>query len=143
MKVSISEAARRAGVRRSTIYRKLDAGKLSKETGEDGQPLIDLSELARIYPRAVTARPDTHATPENKAETAALQREIALLRELVDGLKQDKERLTDALDREQEERRRVQALYERERTLAMPAPKEARRSWSLWPWGKKAPEAAG
>jgi hypothetical protein len=54
VKLTISEAARRAGVRRTAIYRKRDAGKLSRDTDRDGNPVIDLSELTRRYPHAVT-----------------------------------------------------------------------------------------
>jgi DNA-binding NtrC family response regulator len=117
MKISISEAARRAGVRRQTIYRKLEAGRLSKETGEDGNPVIDLAELARLYPYAVTApghKPETPRTGEKETEAAAL-------RELVSVLKQDKERLTAELERARLDARAdiERERGERERLLAM------------------------
>lgn len=52
MKLTINKASRRAGVRRATNCRKRDAGKLSRETDEDGNPVTDLAELARLYPHA-------------------------------------------------------------------------------------------
>lgn len=49
MKHSISEAAKLTGKARSTLHRHLKQGRLSKETGPDGQPVIDASELMRVY----------------------------------------------------------------------------------------------
>jgi hypothetical protein len=146
MKLSISEAARRAGVGRTGIYRKINAGKLSKETGEDGSPVIDLAELARLFPHAVSDpghKPDTGRTPDKNTETATL-------RELVAVLKGDKERLTMELERaridgradverERAERERLLAMLEtaqrqlsdlRDRPKEQPAPSPApRRNW--------------
>lgn len=108
MKLSISEAARRAGVGRTAIYRKLSAGKLSKENDAEGNPVIDLAELARVFPHAVSdpgQKPVTPRTPEKNTETAAL-------RELVAVLKEDKERLMMEVERARNEAR---ADVERER----------------------------
>ncbi len=135
MKVSISEAARRAGVKRTTIYRKLESGKLSKELGEDGQPCIELSELSRIYPRLVTdpvqRREDRKSTPENSGE-------ITVLRQLVDVLKQDKEHLARQVERlnEQVDRERdVLVMLERERQLTLPPPApSAPKKRTFWQW---------
>jgi hypothetical protein len=114
-KLSISEAARRAGVRRNTIYRKLESGKLSKETGDDGNPVIDLSELARLYPRAVSS---AGQPPElfkgagaNSRNGAGGQADFAL-RELVDMLKQDKASLKEQLEQEHERNDRLMGLLE-------------------------------
>lgn len=95
MKVSISEAARRAGVKRTTIYRKVEAGKLSKEIDDDGNPVIDLSELCRVYPSADTdsqVQQRTTRAGGGRADSSALQ-------ELVTALKADKARLTQENDR--------------------------------------------
>jgi len=110
MKLSISEAARRAGVKRTTIYRKLGTGRLSKETDDNGNPVIDLAELARVYPHAVT---DPGHKPWSGRDTSIREAETATLRELVAVLREDKERLTSELDRVRNEAR---AEVERERT---------------------------
>lgn len=49
-KISISEASRLTGKNRSTLHRHIKSGKLSKFLDEDGNPTIDTSELARVYP---------------------------------------------------------------------------------------------
>ena len=105
MKLSISEAARRAGVERPTLYRKIKSGLISKEIGPDGKPVIDLSELARLYP-GVTNRDtvsqyttsDTSEQANNTLSDSALQMEVKMLREQVTALQTDKEWLKGQLE---------------------------------------------
>lgn len=79
MKLSVSDAARRAGVDRKVIYRKLASGEISREVGQDGKTTIDLSELARIYPNVVT--PELVTSPNLSQEgDRLLQAEITHLR---------------------------------------------------------------
>ena len=47
--VTISEAARRVGIARSTLLRHIKNGKISKVIGKDGKPSLDTSELLRVY----------------------------------------------------------------------------------------------
>jgi len=47
--LNLSEAARRAGVARTTLYRNIKAGKVSATTMHDGTRGIELSELLRAY----------------------------------------------------------------------------------------------
>jgi hypothetical protein len=49
-KVSISEAARLAGKSRTTLLRLIKTGELSVSTGERNSRMIDISELARVFP---------------------------------------------------------------------------------------------
>ncbi len=46
--VTISEAARRVGVARSTLLRHIKNGKVSKVIGKDGKPRLDTSELSAL-----------------------------------------------------------------------------------------------
>lgn len=99
MKVSISEAARRAGVNRKTIQRKLEDGILSKEIGNEGQPLIDLSELCRVYPNAIDdgtgERTDMgqEGTGESAGDFSLLAIENARLRERCASLERERDEL--------------------------------------------------
>lgn len=104
MSLTISEAARRAGVERKTIYHKVQKGLLSKQLMPDGTPRIELAELARIYPHAVTAEPK----PKEPKNPRAEQQVITALRERVAALDADKTRLQAEVDREREERRKEQ-----------------------------------
>lgn len=49
MKYSISEAARIAGVTRKTLYKHIDKKPISTEQDVNGRPVIDASELMRVY----------------------------------------------------------------------------------------------
>ena len=46
---TIAGAARAAGVGRATIQRALKAGRLSATTNEQGERVIDLTELLRVF----------------------------------------------------------------------------------------------
>ena len=120
VKLSISEAARRAGVKRQVLYRKLQSGAISKEINEDGSPVIDLSELVRVYPEAAndTGQPDrTAGHIKGQSVTGGGQLEITLLRERIASLEADKVDLRRDIDRERSEasatRDRLLALVER------------------------------
>ena len=61
--VTISEAARRVGIARSTLLRHIKNGKVSKVIGKDGKPRLDTSELLRVYGDLKTSNSDdTSAT---------------------------------------------------------------------------------
>lgn len=49
MKVTITKAAKMAGVSRNTIYNDIDSGVLSFTSNARNKKLIDVSELARVY----------------------------------------------------------------------------------------------
>ena len=132
-KISISEASRRTGKPRSTLHRHIKTGKLSKEFDELGNPIIDMSELERVYGSLLSPdmKPDgatlqfapgrrTALDIESQIALEILKRENALLRDERDDLRR-------RLDAEAEERRRLTALLTDHRS-------KKRRSW--WPWGK-------
>jgi hypothetical protein len=61
--VTISEAARRVGIARSTLLRHIKNGKVSKVIGKDGKPRLDISELLRVYgDLKISDTDDTSAT---------------------------------------------------------------------------------
>lgn len=99
-KVSISEAARLTGKPRSTIHRHIKGGKLSKEQDRSGNPVIDVSELERVYgPLQIADMGQTEATGQratgvatavDREELAVLRRENELLRSQLDDVQQDR-----------------------------------------------------
>ena len=140
MKLSLSEAARRAGVGRQTLYRRISQGKLSREIGADGQPVIDLSELARLYPAAIGERTgrdtgrdvssdNSGQGSETGADTLAdhagvvAAAELAALRERVRTLEADKADLSAKLDKA------LDTLQAQTRLLTDQRPSESRPSW--------------
>ena len=49
MKYSISESARIVGITRKTLYKHIDKKPISTEKDNNGKPVIDASELIRVY----------------------------------------------------------------------------------------------
>jgi hypothetical protein len=94
--LSITEAIKRVGVARGTMYRHIKEGKLSKSSGGG----VDESELLRVYDnfKAPETSSDTHSdknsthgdslndTHGDKRETHR-DREVELLMEMIDMLK--------------------------------------------------------
>lgn len=78
-KVNLSKAALLAGKNRTTIWRHINTGRLSIERDRDGNPMVDTSELIRVYGEL---RPE--ATPKKKN---IQQQAKEKLDELVDEIK--------------------------------------------------------
>lgn len=108
MRYTLGQAAKAVGKSKSTLSRAIKKGKISAEHDAHGQFAIDPAELHRVYPATEQgndcAANDTghHATPSNgtmqRVEIAALERENALLREMLGrekeisrGLEQDRD----------------------------------------------------
>ncbi len=94
-KHSISEAARITGKSRSTIHRHIKSGQLSKELSNDGSPVIDTSELQRVY--GLKQSQHTRDTPqkeqpETPPDTSSLQVEIDALKRENEQLREDRDR---------------------------------------------------
>jgi DNA-binding transcriptional MerR regulator len=106
--LSISEAAKLAGIDRRTLQRQISRGILSVTTRSDGSRGIDPSELFRVYPD-VRAAPMPQGMPQPMSQSAAgqgaampqgaaalqselkaAQDKIASLERLIDELQQDK-----------------------------------------------------
>lgn len=99
-KVSISEAARLAGVSRQTLYRKIDAGEITVERDGDSVQ-IDLSELLRVFgDLKMPGTPDSCSEPEPAAVVADRSAEVDLLRD----------QLAEAREREEWHRKHADEL---------------------------------
>jgi hypothetical protein len=80
--LTLSEAAKWAGVTRPTIHKALTSGRLSGRKGDNGQWKIAVSELDRIYARSKTANMSGNTSIAELM--AAKDREIALHRRLAE-----------------------------------------------------------
>lgn len=115
-KVSISEAARLAGISRQHLYKKhITPGNLSVETDRAGKKQIDVAELMRIFGELNVDKADSNlddsplqgATVENMREIARLETEAESLREQL-GKAEDREaRLLRQLDQQQAHARQL------------------------------------
>ena len=117
MKFTLSRAAKEAHVSKATLSEALKNGRLSAPKDERGRYQIDPAELFRAFPKRTenrTKKPkpnDNFDRPNN-----ALEREIELLRERIEEIKEDRgqriEELIADRDRWQEQAAKVTALLE-------------------------------
>jgi len=92
--ISLGQAAKLAGVGKTTLSRAIKAGKLSANRRDDGSYEIDPAELGRVYeiksetPETVTGtRPVVHHTTPAVTPAATTQVELTGARQLIDLLK--------------------------------------------------------
>ena len=146
-KHNIKEAARLAGVNRTTLYTYMKEGRISWETLPNGNRVIDTAELSRVFGTLQLLNTDSMSQNEHDqhARTADSTREISLLQEQIEALRQhvqaaetDKADLRQRLDqaerraeRAEEERRQMTGLLEDLRPKP-PAARERQRRWWFW-----------
>jgi hypothetical protein len=93
MELSATQAARKVGKSVPTITRAIKKGTLSAKPRGGGGWIIDSSELFRVWP-VVSSSTDATLTmlrSETPIETSALEREVELLREMLDETKADRD----------------------------------------------------
>jgi hypothetical protein len=129
-KLTQGQAAKAAGVSRTTVWRAMKDGRLSYQKAEDGSFQIDASELLRVFPQAnIEGGTEGHARTGNSAGTeGGSTNEFSALHALVRELKEDKTRLLQELERAAQERAQLLAVIDRQsehvRLLTDQRPKE-------------------
>ena len=93
MRLSASQAAKKVGKSVPTITRAIKKGKLTANPRDGGGWVIDAAELFRVWPAISN---ETDVTPpmlrsETPIETSSLEREVELLREMLDETKADRD----------------------------------------------------
>ena len=109
MTLTLGEAAKETGLAKSAISRAIKSGRLSAVKQENGSFAIDPAELFRVYPR--------NSCPEQKTErlathddTEAQRREVALLRELLEEVRGERDNIRADRDRWQQQAERITLL---------------------------------
>jgi hypothetical protein len=112
---TIAGAARAAGVGRATIQRALKAGRLSATTNEQGERVIDLTELLRVFgplkqseqpASSIASQPDTGGEQRSSAVLVeVLRQQLRKAEEREQQAQQEKARLLSLLEAEQQSRR--------------------------------------
>ncbi|MBU2841018.1 hypothetical protein HF670_16100 [Acidithiobacillus thiooxidans] len=131
-KVSVTEAARLAGIARSYFYKRyIDSGEISIERDMRGNPLVDVSEIMRVFGELKGQVEDTSRTQQrteddtsNSHEDAiVLRAELSACREILRVRETEVERLVAEVGwlREQVAQQRL-----------LTGPDTKRRWW--WPW---------
>ena len=117
--VTLRVAAELTGKDRSTINRAIENGKLSATKSELGRYLVDPAELERVYGtlRTPTVRSDALPSDAQEAQSAPPDRELALVREMLERERTHHERERSAYDRDrqswEEERAFLRSTVER------------------------------
>jgi len=137
-KVSISEAARLAGISRPTIYKLMNSGQLNfTSVVKAGKTVknIDTSELIRVFgiienlPAATdfTVRPEQEITQINNPDLQHLQHKIELLQKENEGLKE----AVASRDEHISSLRQAMLLLEHKQDKQQPLPPPA-KWWQFW-----------
>jgi predicted site-specific integrase-resolvase len=110
MKLNINQAAKSINVARSTLYRDINNGKVSINKDAKGRSFIDVSELERVYGEVTLSDMSENVLAQQSdtvEKDTLLQREIELLREHIDILKDERDDLRQRLNSEAEERKKL------------------------------------
>jgi hypothetical protein len=115
-KLTQGQAAKVAGVSRTTVWRAMKDGRLSYEKAEDGSFKIDGSELLRVFPQAnLEGGTQEHVrTGHSAGFEGSSPSEYNALHALVRELKEDKTRLLQELERTVQERAQLLAVIDRQ-----------------------------
>jgi hypothetical protein len=139
MAYSLGEAARAAGVSKTSIRRSIDSGRISASKDAFGRWQIEPVELHRIYPPAGSVTPPSEEclAPLEPSVTSALEREVTLLRELLERERAASEaalaRERQAVEREREINRALEAERDSWRQQAQSLlPPPSRPWWRFW-----------
>jgi len=136
--VSISEAARLAGISRPTIYKLINSGQLNVTPvvkGGKNVKAIDTSELMRVFGTIgsfsvatdFTVNPEQSATPLNSHDLQNLQHKIELLQKENEGLKEAVASRDDHIS----SLRQAMLLLEHKQDLQRPLPSPV-KWWQFW-----------
>lgn len=100
--LTLGQAAVETGMAKSAISRAIKSGRLSARKNETGSFEIDPAELFRVYPPASSRNGFGQHQREHDAtqtEQSAQQREIVILRELIDEVRGERDSLRGERDR--------------------------------------------
>lgn len=128
-KHTISEAARLTGKARSTLHRHIKSGRLSKGEDDDGMPVIDTSELQRVYGplqlqhSSGTVAITQYETPQTDSQNSSLQAEVEALRQekverLEFALEEARQAVEDARNERDDWKAQAQRLLSDQRPVA-------------------------
>lgn len=92
-KLNLSQAAKSVGKNRVTLWRHINSGKLTAERDRDGNPLVDTSELLRVYGEL-----KGHATGSNTPKQQQATHAYDELIKLIDILRQEQKEMKEQIE---------------------------------------------
>jgi len=137
MILSITEAAKKAKVSRSHLYTLKNKGKISFIVDDLGKNSIELSELARVFPKVIpktSALKTSFKTSEKTRDDKTNDKlSIALLTHKVDALQEKANFLEQQLSLEQDRNSRlIETLQNQTRHLLPIAENLKKPFWKKW-----------
>ncbi len=124
---TLGTAAKASGVSKSAIYRAIKAGRLSATRADSGDYRIDPAELFRWRDSFVPAKQSE--APPAQPETAALQAEIAGLKQVADLMRTQLDDVRSDRDHWRLQAERLGMALPKPDAQALPA---ERRRWQWW-----------
>ncbi len=134
-KVSMSDAAKMAGVSRATFYRHIEDKGISTEKNKKGAQVVDISELLRVYgddlksledvEKDKTSKKEKGETPQDKGSVSV---ELEVIKERLKNFENERERerqqLTSQIEDlrsrlEQSEEQRIKSEEQKDRLTLM------------------------
>ena len=128
--LSLSEAAKTAGVSKSTIWRACKAGRVSFKRTDTGEFQIDAAELHRVFPFHATGgngKMNHHATGVAQTEMAILEARIAALKDMAELMREQLEDVRKDRDAWRAQAEANQRLVADARTSSRPVRDGARK----------------
>lgn len=141
-KVTVTEAAKLAGMARQHLYRAyINTGKISIDRGINGRPMVDTSELIRVFGELKMSHGNDGSgqseTIERDGKNSMLQRDSATVDEVVallrTQLEEARARERDLIEKaEAREAWLRQQLERAQAVLTDQSAKDKRRWWQFW-----------
>ena len=130
--MTLSEAAAWAGKGRPAILKALQKGTISGRKDEGGQWQIDPAELARVYKPGNTqggSRVVPRSTLDIAQEIAGKDRELALLREMLAEVRDERDDVRQDRDRWREQAEMQTRLLTHQQLAPVASPVSASQGW--------------
>ena len=133
-KLNLTQAAKAAGIARGTLYRHIADGKVTCEQNGNGERVIDISKLLRVYKQlnsdgasqgdVQNDEIEQQETPRDVQIEQVLREQISFLDRQNADLRRDKEKAEEREEKKQAEVDRLTGIIEKQQTLLLPAPKK-------------------
>ncbi len=87
-KLNLTQAAKAAGIARGTLYRHIKDGKVTCEENDNGERVIDTSELLRVYKKLKSDGTSQGDVPNGEIEQHGTPNNVQLIQQENEHLKQ-------------------------------------------------------
>lgn len=125
-KLNLTEAAKAAGIGRTTLYNHIKEGKISCEVNEKGKKVIDVTELIRVYGEIKNPETSDERSVERQTEHDGTGGIVQVLQEQIKELRKDKENLRQDLEVSRKREEGLLEILKQQQTLLLPAGSEVK-----------------